>query len=337
MKPAYSIVVDGKDYTDKIADRLISLTVTDIEELRSDYMEILLDDRAPHIAAPDPGAVIKISLGYAGQPLIEKGAYTHTDTDFEGWPLGMVIRAESASLSRAFRARRTRAFDNISLADLLNTIAKDHGYSAKISPDLAAIHIDHLDQVEESDLSLLARAVRDRGGIFKSTGAALVAVKAGEGRNTMKNLLPAVTVRPEGLSRFRLSYHETTRVGAVVAKWQDFAAARLERVQAGTGTPLMELPAIYPNATDAYAAASAELQKRARSSANGSLTLPGDPNLMAEGRLILEGFRDKVDGEYIITQVKHAISARGYTCDVEFERKRRAAETGDDAESAIDE
>jgi phage protein D len=331
MRPLYSILVDGKDYTAQLAERLVSLVLTDIEGQKSDYIEIALDDREPHLAAPDPGAVIQVALGYAGQPLVAKGAYTHTDTDFAGPPASMVIRADAANLQRAFRARRTRSFDDITLADLLAGVAASHGYSANISPELAAQRIEHLDQVEESDIALLTRVVRDRGGVFKSTGGALVAIAAGSGRNALGQLLPAVTIRPKGLTRWNLSYHETTRAGAVVAKWQDFAAARLERIQAGTGTPVIELPALYPNATEAYAAASAELQRRARSSANGSLTMPGDPNLMADGRLLLEGFRPKVDGEYTIHQVTHTIGRRGYTSRVEFERKRRAAESGDGA------
>lgn len=327
MRAVFSVTVDNTDYTSVISDRLKSLTLTDVAGFRSDFIEIALDDRAPAIKVPAHGAVIKVALGYAGGALLDKGAYTHSETDFEFPPSGMLIRATAANLRAAFRAARTRSFDNVTLGDVVASIAKEHGYQALVAPELAGVTFTHLDQVEESDIALLTRLARDQGAMFKSAGGALVIIPSGYGRNPMGKILPTITLRPEHVTTLTVTRHDRDRAGAIVAKWQDFGAAELRRVQAGSGTPVIELGDLYPDDKLAYAAAAAELKRRQRSSATGSVTLPGDPTLMAEARLVLESFRDGVDGEYTITQVKHVIDKKGgYKCMAEFEQKTGIAE-----------
>lgn len=45
----------------------------------------------------------------------------------------------------------------------------------------------------------------------------------------------------------------------------------------------------------------------------------GDPNLTAERPLTATGFRDGINGDWLIKRVEHHIDSSGYRCDVECE------------------
>jgi phage protein D len=323
MKPAFSVVVNDTDYTDVLADRMQSLTLTDAKGRKSDLFELHLDDRLPGVAFTGHGATMKVSIGYAGGPLVYKGSYKHLETEFEGPPLGIVIRGTATNFSKAIRSPRTRAWpDAVTLGDVVTTIAGFYDYQARVTPALAAKVFQHIDQVDESDVALLKRLAGAYDGVAFIKGGSLGVIEAGANRNALNQLLPSVTLRPEQVSNWSVSHHDTTRVGAIVAKWHDFHAAQIQREQYGDGAPTIELADIFPDAEKALAAAYSEYQRRQRANVTGNITMPGDPDLMTEGRLVLESFRDGVDGEYTITQVKHVIDKKGgYKCMAEFEQK----------------
>ena len=51
-----------------------------------------------------------------------------------------------------------------------------------------------------------------------------------------------------------------------------------------------------------------------------SVSLPGRTDLVAEGRVILDGFRDGVNGEWSITRAEHSLDGNGFTTTVEAEQ-----------------
>jgi hypothetical protein len=75
----------------------------------------------------------------------------------------------------------------------------------------------------------------------------------------------------------------------------------------------------YANKDTALAAARAELDRRGRGERKLEVTLPGRADLAAEAPLTMAGFRDGVDGSWIITSVHHALDNQGYVCTVQAE------------------
>ncbi|WP_176475776.1 hypothetical protein [Halomonas salipaludis] len=115
----------------------------------------------------------------------------------------------------------------------------------------------------------------------------------------------------------QLTKHQAS--GTVVAHWRDVDSGETVDAEVGEGEPVNRLLTTYPDAQSARAAASAELRRGQRGEQRLDLTLPGDPQLMAEGRLQLEGFREDADGEWLIEQVEHTLSEAGYRCRVKAE------------------
>lgn len=120
----------------------------------------------------------------------------------------------------------------------------------------------------------------------------------------------------------RWNYRQSLRqpAGKVIAVCRDHGAAQDIEVTAGDGDPVRRLKQRFPNEAEAQSAADAEYKRSQRAGTTVSLTLPGDPDLVAEARLTLAGFRDGVDREWLITSVTHTIDSGGYRCDVSAEQ-----------------
>jgi hypothetical protein len=321
MTPIFEIKVDGTDYTAMISDRLVELRVVDNKGRRSDRLEILLDDRET-IPRPTHGAEIWVWLGYADIGLQLKGVFQHDETDFE-WPVRrMRITGSAVKRLGSFRAPRTRSFDDVTLGDLVAGIAAEHGYPKRfVDSELAAITIPHIDQTAESDLLLLSRLAEQYNATFKASGESLLFIPTGGNKiDDLKKLFGTVTLTPGDISTLNVNRQDKTHFNSVKASWYDFDAALLKYATAGDNPPVKELKTSYPNAEEAYAAAQSELDRITRSKATLSITMPGNPKIISECKLVLEGFRDGVDGSYTPERVSHILTKRGgYKCKVEAE------------------
>ena len=75
MIPAFRIVAAGQDATASIADRLISLSITDEDGDKADRLEIGIDDRGGLVAIPDMEAELQVALGFRGMGLSDMGRF----------------------------------------------------------------------------------------------------------------------------------------------------------------------------------------------------------------------------------------------------------------------
>ena len=69
----------------------------------------------------------------------------------------------------------------------------------------------------------------------------------------------------------------------------------------------------------ALAAVRTELDRGERRKVTVSVTLQGRTGLVAEWRVILQGFRDGVEGELSITWAEHSMDESGYTTTIKAE------------------
>ncbi|WP_431025726.1 phage late control D family protein [Halomonas sp. H5] len=131
--------------------------------------------------------------------------------------------------------------------------------------------------------------------------------------------MPTVTLTPDMVSQGRMKLSKRQSAGSVVARWHDTDAAETIEVVVGEGEPVNRLATTYPDEAVARAAAQDELRRGQRGEQRLDLTLPGDSRLMAEGRLVLEGFCEGADGEWLNTSVEHQLDDSGYRCRIQAE------------------
>lgn len=328
VKPEYRIIANKSDITGMVSERLISLRYTDEAGMASDVLEITLADHDPKnpIQVPPTGAELELFLGYDGKA--ERiGMFVCDEIEMAGWPGEMTIRARAApfDLSKggltSLQSQKTRSWiKGTKLGDMVKKIAKEHGMAPAVMDILSTIALPHIDQADESDLHFLGRVVKKYDAIVKPAAGKLVLAKLGSAKTISGMSLPSVTLSPGQVSRFRVVMSKRETAGMVVAYWHAVKASKRHEVKVGQGEPVKRLKMYYPTQEMALSAARSELDRRERRKVTVSVTLPGRTDLVAEGRLILSGFRDGVDGQWSITRAEHSMDNGGYSTTVEAEQ-----------------
>ena len=83
--------------------------------------------------------------------------------------------------------------------------------------------------------------------------------------------------------------------------------------------PFEEIKYIHATEKDARDAATKRKNQGDRREAELSFSLPGDPDIAAESRLVVD-LRPGIPADWRIKRVEHRLGASGYTCQVECEK-----------------
>lgn len=319
MRIAFQIIADGSDVTAAIADRFLGMTLTDEAGQTADTAEIEIDDRDYRVALPEVGAKLTISVGFKGA-LVEIGDYVVDDISGQVGPDTMTIAAKSADMRAAIKSPRTRDWQNVTVGDLVEKIAGEHGLRPQISDSLKSVKLDYLAQTTESDLNLLTRVAKDLGATVKPAGGAIVFIKTGEGKAADGTELPVFTVHRTQMSS--ASWQLTGRgvYGRVVAEWSERGTATVHKVTAGKDAPEQVLRTRYASAAEAQRAADAALERSKRGGGTITVELGGFwGDLLAEAKVDLRGIKPELTGEWLITRVTHRLTS---TLTTSFEAER---------------
>lgn len=333
-KPAFRVTVNGQNQTALFLPRVNSITITDTAGLQSDTCEIVLTDHLPiaPLAIPPTGAEIEIALGYlfAAQVI---GIFIVDEVEVAGPPGQMRITGYATAHGASDGGKsplteaKTRSWpDGTTVAAMVGKIAGESGFTSAVTAEAGKVELGHVDQIDESDLNLLTRVAREYGLIFKPGGGALVLCKPGESTSAGGEPLPVVELTPKDVTSWSMRIARRQAYAKVIASYRDFGASEPVDVEvsgepegvAGV-TQVKRLKRLYPTEAAARAAAEAEAKRGQRSAKTLSLRLPGRSDLMAEGRVMLQRFRDGVAGEWLITQVTHQLGSGGWSSSVEAE------------------
>jgi phage protein D len=327
FKPTFRVTADGNDISGLLGSRLSSIEVVDRAGIESDSCTITLADPGPFkLALPRTGAVLEVSLGYF-PTATSLGKFIVDEITVSGPPDQMIITGraspheETTDGQTDLQTQKTRSFpDGTTLGDLVETLAGEHGLEPAIADDLAAIVPPHIDQLNESDMSLLTRIAANYGAIAKPAGGRLAVVRRGEGRSASGQELPTITLTPGQVSSWSATIARREVAKTVVAVYRDFDGAEDVEVEVGEGEPIRRMRHTFPDEDSARDAAEAELARSEREGGRVTVTLPGRVDLMAEGKLVLAGFREGVAGEWTIEGVTHRLDGGGYSCTVDAEQ-----------------
>lgn len=95
MKPDYAIWADGLLITGNIQSYLASLRVTDETGIKSDVVEITLDDRDGKLPLPHTGTHLKLAIGYQETSLTNLGVYIVDEIGIESPPQKITIKGKA--------------------------------------------------------------------------------------------------------------------------------------------------------------------------------------------------------------------------------------------------
>jgi phage protein D len=195
MIPLFDVQLNGVSLFGKIQPFLISLTITDEPGLKSDKLDLILSEQ--NLDIPKAGDLLKVALGYKESGLCDMGMFA-----VDGYALSkneMRITAHAADFLENFKNPKSRSFENISLENIIQTIAADHNIAERISPELSEIKFPAIHQTAKSDLHLLTRLGQQFNILIKPAGNCLVAVPAGHGQTASGSKLPEIILTPDSV------------------------------------------------------------------------------------------------------------------------------------------
>jgi len=312
--PDFRVIAEGADITAAIRRGLLSLSVTDEAGFTSDKTEIKLDDRDGKISMPRTGAKLEISLGYKESGLVNMGIYVVDEVTVESPPQSMTIRAHAADMRQVLKAPRTKTWGKITIGALVNTIAGEHGLTPRITPELTAFEIPHLIQTEESDLHLLTRLALAHDAVTKPVNGFLLFAPKGQAKAVSGTLISPVILSSKDITNWQATFAERGKYSSVEGSWHNKQTALQEKVTTGSGKPVYTIRHTYDSKAQLEAAVKAKLNQLQRGTGTLTISLPGNPRFMAEGKLTLVNVRSGADGDWNITTVEHQLDNSGYIC-----------------------
>lgn len=363
-RPAFSIQIEGKQLT-ALDDRLISLSLTDNRGFEADTLDLTLDDSDGQIVMPSRGAKISVLLGWDNDPLVFKGLYTVDEVAHRGPPDQLTISARSADFRDTFNVKREYSWHDITVGDVVASIASRYDLRAGVSEELAKIEIDHADQTSESDISFLTRMADMLGAVATVKNGMLLFITPGQGVTQSGKPLPAISIVRASGDKHSFSIADRDAYTGVTAYWLDlnFGKKPATTVQtntrrrrrttqpkkpkepvssskegdymAGAEGNVFVIRKTFKTEKAAKRAAAAKWSQLQRGAASFSITLArGRADLYPEQPASVSGFKSTIDnGYWTITRCVHDIGSGGFTTSLELEVKidEWTAEAGDES------
>ncbi|MBC3211932.1 phage late control D family protein [Serratia fonticola] len=219
VAPAFMLTMQGKDITQNISPRLLSLSLVDNRGFEADQLDIELDDADGQVMMPVRGAVLSLLLGWQGQPLVNKGTFTVDEVEHRGAPDTLTIRARSADFRGTLNSRREESYHDTTLGAVLETIAARNKLTASVAEGLASIAIPHIDQSQESDAKFLTRLATRNGAEVSVKAGKLLFLSGGSGVTASGKPIPQVTIERRDGDQHQFAIADRGAYTGVTAKW----------------------------------------------------------------------------------------------------------------------
>lgn len=328
--PDFSLIAEGKDITAVIKRGVNEIRFTDngAATKKSDELQITLTSET--LALPAKGAKLQLGLGFNGA-LVNKGTFTVCQVQSSGPPRRISIYATAAPMNAGkhgadVTCAKTRTFDDITLGDLVKTIAADNGLTAQVAESLASIKLDYVQQSAESDASLLSRMAMQYGAVSKVTNDRWLFLEFGAGQSAGGRELPSVTVTPEMVSTWNYSEGDrgtaskTAGVdGKAGVRYHDAATGETVIYEVDVESSSQIYPYTKPTQTTAKKLAEAQVDRVQQAGRKMSLTMPVRPTLLnatAESGFVTQGFGVREDHSWRAESLSYSLSQSGFTLQV---------------------
>ncbi len=317
-----SVKVDGARLDPAHMDHVEKIEVRNFVGLPDMATIRMADPEGRHIADPPffIGDQIEIRLGdiEASSPdPVFVGEIVTFEPEFTNAAATICVRAYDKS-HRMHRNRRSATFQDMTLADVVQKVAGENGLQVGTVDSTPTVH-PFLQQSMESDLDFVNRLAAMENCEFgvSEDRVFLHLRRNGSGpvptlswRENVKSFKPRMSAAQQHDKVRVSSYDPVSRAAVVGEATQPGAiprAAQEARDKATTfgGSELLVADRIANTAEEARTIAQSTLDTLAGGSFEAEGVMEGDPAVKAGGKLRLEGFGPRFDGEHQLTSVTH--------------------------------
>ncbi|WP_254474891.1 phage late control D family protein [Bartonella sp. B1098] len=324
--PFIEVRVGEKLVHEVFYQRLLTATITDNAGNEADTFEAEFDDSGNDLEIPSSNTALHVTFGYENSIRAFMGRFVVETVTSCGGSDGEILRlcGKSASMRAEIKEQASEHFDHKTIAEIVESLAKRHGYQAKVSPKFTKQTLPYVVRTDQSAIDFLTRLadrmqarflIKDNKFLFLS------------GDN-----LPLQTIHQQECSHWEFSLEPRTQYGMIEARYFDRAKGQQHVVTHRTGYtgPIRRLRTCYPCKQQAQAAAASESDRLCRAMGSGSLSLEGRPEIMAGQPLLLQGFRGEINGPWHAATVTHRYEKQsGYITEITLEALNQGKETGE--------
>ncbi|WP_375702375.1 phage late control D family protein [Bartonella sp. AA89HNZF] len=329
--PFIEVRVGDKLVHEVFYQRLLTATITDHAGNEADTFEAEFDDSGNDLEVPSSNSTLQVIFGYENSISAFMGRFVVESVVSIGGSDGEILRlcGKSASMRKELKEQASEHFDHQTISEIVETLAKRHGYQAKVSPQFVKQTLSYVIRTDQSAVDFLTRLadrmqarflIKDNKFLFLS------------GDN-----LPALDIHKHDCSNWEFTLEPRTQYGIIEASYFDRSTGQQCQVkhQTGFSGPVRRLRSCYPCQEEALSAAASESDRLCRAVGSGSLTLEGRPEIMADQPLILQGFRGQINGPWKAATVTHCYEKQsGYTTEITLEAPNKGKESNENTEHA---
>lgn len=316
--PFIEVSISGRVVHAAFYTRLISATIRDETGQGADTLELVFDDSGNTIEIPEKGAKIEVRFGFKGTGVWKMGTFIYETASysFDDGGERLTLRGKSAELRADLKEPISEHFDDATIGDVVEKLAKRHGYKFKVSDEYKTLKLDYTARTEQSVTDFLTRLADRYGALFSIKDEAFLFLARG-------SLAPLV-IRKTDCIEGEFSVEPRPKYGKTAAGWFDRKKGKTiyEEHDTGLSGPVRRLRTTYPSQKEALKAAEAESKRLNRATGNGSIRIAGMPEMMADTPIVAIGFRAEFDGEWRAGAVEHRYDDT-YTTSVQLEANEK--------------
>ncbi|MBF8703234.1 phage late control D family protein, partial [Pseudomonas putida] len=248
------------------------------------------------------------------------GSYTVDEVEVTGPPDTITLRGKASDMRGSGKTTRSGSWEDVALAKIVSDVAARNGWEPGCTVETK---VPRVDQRNESDFNFITRLAKQYDCTAKVADGKLVVLPRQGGQSASGKAIGTVTISRADVSRYSFRLGDRSTQKAVKTLHQDKATGKLNVVELGNDDAPTGLPGvhtdrhIYPNKSAAEQAAKARLAAFNRSTAAVRLEMVGRTDLFAERTINAQGFKNGLDGEYLVDSVEQVFTASGWTTTVE--------------------
>lgn len=228
-EPVFLLTYENVAVSDELGRYVLGVEYTDHLTGKADEISVTLengDGRWFEGWFPGKGDRLALKFGYAGQPLLDAGAFTIDEPEFTLSANVVTLHGLSAPATAPFRTKLDRGFDATDLRELVSRLATE--LELEVLGEVKPIKIDRVSQSGETTLAFLRRLAASYGYAFSIRPPRLVFYEIAK----LESAKSALALRRTDLkpgARFKAQTRDT--YVACEVTWLDPATKALRKVR----------------------------------------------------------------------------------------------------------
>lgn len=329
--PDFQLFYAKTNITEDIKSNLIGFSYTDHLADQSDELSLTIEDSKGKWIRnwfPTQGDQLKLLIGYKGEPLVNLGKFEIDEIEYShNKQSGSIVtlKALSTGTSKASRTLKPKAYENTTLADIVKNIAK----KLKLNHigKVANIPIKRATQYQEKDVEFLTRLAHEYNHSFKivDTNLVFTTMQSLENRSTVATINFTEITQIRLRDRIKEAVKQVEVIGfnsdnkQTIKAEKDIKNKRQNNPQAkDSNADTLKIIARGESTEQTKARADAALAQQTNQQQTGSLTIIGNPKLIAGNTFKLTNM-GMFSGKYLIKSARHSYSrGAGYLTELDI-------------------